>query len=525
MNRSSLKSSIFLITYGIVLYLVLSHIGLVAGAGSYSMTVVRPVIIGVVMAYVINLLMRPMETKWLAGLWRRCPRLARGKRGLCIVLSILGVLAIITALCLFILPQVGESLLSLANSIPGYLADAGDFFNGLESRLDMENEIISYLWKQGEELINQSGTLIKNFVGSAATWLLSFVTGLASGIINGFLGIIFAIYILADKEHLNYIYHRLLRAIFKDSIRERIEYIVRKIDRAFGGFISGQLIEACILGSLCFVGLTIVGLFVGGMPYALLISVLVGATSIIPILGAYLSAIPSALLILLISPVKALIFVIFLVVLQQFEGNVIYPRVVGGSIGIGGMWVLLALTVGGNLMGITGMVLGIPAFAVIYALVKEFCDKRIAAKDAAIDRLLDRSRIMEAGVAARDDRITKQNAEIKNVRSSYKILVYGLCGICITLTFVWAIYGILQGPKKKSPPGKSGRGRLFFGQGAAAVGAGIAALPAQVPAAVGAAQHRKVEGCGGKSQQDHRAAEEEVIGQGERHGAHQHGDD
>ena len=147
------------------------------------------------------------------------------------------------------------------------------------------------------------------------------------------MGIIFAIYILADKEHLNYIYHRLLRAIFKDSIRERIEYIVRKIDRAFGGFISGQLIEACILGSLCFVGLTIVGLFVGGMPYALLISVLVGATSIIPILGAYLSAIPSALLILLIDPVKALIFIIFLVVLQQFEGNVIYPRVVGGSIG------------------------------------------------------------------------------------------------------------------------------------------------------------------------------------------------
>ncbi len=382
MNRSSLKSSIFLITYGIVLYLVLSHIGLVAGAGSYIMTVLRPVIIGVVMAYVINLLMRPMETKWLAGLWRRCPRLARGKRGLCIVLSILGVLAIITALCLFILPQVGESLLSLANNIPGYITDAGDFFNGLESRLDMENEVISYLWKQGEELINQSGTLIKNFVGSAATWLLTFVTGLASGIINGFLGIIFAIYILADKEHLNYIYHRLLRAIFKDSIRERIEYIVRKIDRAFGGFISGQLIEACILGSLCFVGLTIVGLFVGGMPYALLISVLVGATSIIPILGAYLSAIPSALLILLIDPVKALIFVIFLVVLQQFEGNVIYPRVVGGSIGIGGMWVLLALTVGGNLMGITGMVLGIPAFAVIYALVKEFCDKRIAEKDA-----------------------------------------------------------------------------------------------------------------------------------------------
>ena len=110
---------------------------------------------------------------------------------------------------------------------------------------------------------------------------------------------------------------------------------------------------------------------------------LVGVTSIIPILGAYLSAIPSALLILLISPIKALIFVVFLIVLQQFEGNVIYPKVVGGSIGISGMWVLLALTVGGNLMGITGMVLGIPAFAVIYALVREFCDDRIRKKEAA----------------------------------------------------------------------------------------------------------------------------------------------
>ena len=156
MNRSSLKSGIFLNTYGIVLYLVLSHIGLVAGAGSYIMTVLRPVIIGVVMAYVINLLMRPMETRWLAGLWRRSPRLARGKRGICIVLSILGVLAIITGLCVFILPQVGESLLSLANSIPGYVSDAGDFFNWLESKLDMENPIISYLWHQVEELINQS---------------------------------------------------------------------------------------------------------------------------------------------------------------------------------------------------------------------------------------------------------------------------------------------------------------------------------------------------------------------------------
>ena len=398
MERSSLKRGIILITYGIVLYLALSHLGLLADAGSTIMTVLRPVTIGVVLAYIINLLMRPMEARWLAAVWRRCPRLARCKRGICIVLSILGVLALITALCFFILPQVGESLINLANSIPGYISDASDFFVGLESRLDMENDLIRYLWNEAEELLcdnrmggrmaaeellDQSGTLIKSFVGSAATWLLSFVTGLASGVINGFLGLIFAIYILADKEHLNYIYHRLLRALFKDNVRERIEYIVRKIDRAFGGFISGQLTEACILGGLCFIGLTIIGFFVGGMPYSLLISVLVGVTSIIPILGAYLSAIPSALLILLISPIKALIFVVFLIVLQQFEGNVIYPKVVGGSIGISGMWVLLALTVGGNLMGITGMVLGIPAFAVIYALVREFCDDRIRKKEAA----------------------------------------------------------------------------------------------------------------------------------------------
>ena len=162
MERSSLKRGIILITYGIVLYLTLSHLGLLADAGSTIMTVLRPVTIGVVLAYIINLLMRPMETRWLAAVWRRCPRLARCKRGICIVLSILGVLALITGLCFFILPQVGESLINLANSIPGYISDASDFFVGLESRLDMENDLIRYLWNEAEELLDQSGTLISS---------------------------------------------------------------------------------------------------------------------------------------------------------------------------------------------------------------------------------------------------------------------------------------------------------------------------------------------------------------------------
>lgn len=384
MDRT-VKRGLLYITYAIVLYLMLSHLSTVSKAWTTLMTVLRPVLLGVVIAYILNLLMRPMETKWLRAVWAKFPRLARGKRAICIVLSILLVLALITGLCFFIIPQVGESIANLANSVPGYIITVTDYCSGLQDKLDMNNDIVKYLWDTGNDLLQQFGVWIKNIAAGMATWLINLVANVSSGLINTLLGLIFAIYILADKEHIGSIFHRLLRALFKDSVRERTIYIVRKADRAFGGFITGQLIEALILGALCFVGLTIIGFFVGGMPYALLISVMVGFCNIIPILGAYLSAIPSTLLILLVSPIKALIFVIFLVVVQQFEGNVIYPKVVGTSIGIGGMWVLLALTIGGNLMGLTGMVLGIPAFAVIYALVREYTENRIRMKKEAAE--------------------------------------------------------------------------------------------------------------------------------------------
>lgn len=379
MDRTVKRGLIF-ITYAIVLYLILSHLSTVSQALTTLTTVLGPVLLGIVIAYILNLLMRPMETKWLRRLWLKCPRLARGKRAICIVLSLVLVLALITGLCLFVIPQVGASIANLANSVPGYVIRVSQYCSGLESQLDMDNQIVKYLWDTGNDILQQSGTWIKNIAGGMTTWLLNTVASISSGLVNTLIGLIFAIYILADKEHLSSIFDRLMRAILKDSVRERTVYIVHKADHAFGGFITGQLIEACILGALCFIGLTIIGFFVGGMPYALLISVLVGFCNIIPILGAYMSAIPSTLLILIVSPIKALIFIIFLVVVQQFEGNVIYPKVVGTSIGIGGMWVLLALTIGGKLMGLSGMVLGIPAFAVIYALVREFTEQRIRQK-------------------------------------------------------------------------------------------------------------------------------------------------
>lgn len=389
MNRS-LKRGMLLVSYGILLYVLLTHFNIVITAFQKLMGILKPVIIGVVLAYVINLLMRPMETKWLAALWKKVPALGRRRRGICIVLSILAVLALIVALCFFIIPQIGESLMLLASSVPGYIDTVEDFLFDVEGNLDMQNPVVKYVWDTLEGVLEKYDTMLTSVLTSVATWLINFVTDLIGGVVNAFLGLIFAVYILADKEHLASISRRILYALFKDSVRLRILDIFSKINRAFGGFITGQLTEAVILGSLCFVGLTVIGFFVDGMPYALLISVLVAVLSIIPILGAYLSAIPSAFLILIIDPMKAVIFVVFLVVLQQFEGNVIYPRVVGNSIGIGGMWVLLALTVGGGIMGIPGMVIGIPAFAVVYALIREEVAERIQKKEAAAAEVLAR---------------------------------------------------------------------------------------------------------------------------------------
>ena len=370
------KTIFWLITYGVLLFLAFSHLNTVLAALRTFVSFLRPVLFGVAFAFLLNLLLSRMEEKWLAALWKRAPHLGKHRRSLCIVLTLLLVALALWALGGFILPQVASSAASLANVIPVYAKTTAEYLNGLWERLGPDNPLVQSLQKMGSQLLDKSATLLSDFLETAAPMLLGAIGQIGSSLVNFFLGLVFAIYMLVSRDKVTALGGRMLDAYLKPETAARVRHILGKVNRTFSNFISGQMIEAVILGALCAAGMAILRL-----PYPVLIGTIVGVTGLIPILGAYLGTIPSALLIFMISPRQALFFVIFIVVLQQIEGNLIYPRVVGGSIGLDGLWVLMALIVGGNMFGLMGMVLGIPAFAVAFSLLQESLDHRLGKED------------------------------------------------------------------------------------------------------------------------------------------------
>ena len=210
------------------------------------------------------------------------------------------------------------------------------------------------------------------FLSDLGPHLLEFTSGLVSMVVTGVLALVFSIYMLSGKERLLSQCRRLLRAYVPPKFADPILDVVHLTGDTFTHFVTGQLIEACILGGLCSIGM----LFIQP-DYAPLIGVIIGSSALIPVAGAYIGAILSALLLLMVSPLKAVTFLIFLVILQQIEGNVIYPKVVGTSIGLPGIWVLAAVTVGGGLMGLVGVLLSVPIASVLYTLLRRDVHRRL----------------------------------------------------------------------------------------------------------------------------------------------------
>ena len=201
---------------------------------------------------------------------------------------------------------------------------------------------------------------------------ISIVIGVIGVVINLIISIIFAIYILTSKEKLQSQFIRILKAYLNKEQLEKILEIGRTSNKIFKNFFTVQCLEATILGSLCIIGMLILKI-----PYAVPIGILIGVTALIPVVGAFIGIIIGAVLIVSVNPIKVITFVVFVLILQQFEGNVIYPKVVGGSVGLPGMWVLVAVTIGGSLFGIVGMLLGVPVFSVVYTIFKNDVDKRL----------------------------------------------------------------------------------------------------------------------------------------------------
>lgn len=378
MNDSGkkLKDYLILITYAILLYLAVSNINKVLAFFGNVLAVLMPFILGILFAYILNILMSFLERKLFYKLEKsKKPFVRKLKRPLSLLTTFVVVFAFLTGIILFVVPQLAQSISTLTTNIPGYLDTLEALINNLADRLNLSGEFWNNITFNWNEII----TKVSGFISTALPRILIFTLGLTNGVISFVMGLIIAVYLLATKEKMIRNLKKLVYAFTTSKSSVKIIDMGAQANQTFHSFISGQLTEALILGLLVFIGMLIFR-----FPYAVLCAVIIAITSLIPIFGAWIGMIPCTFIILMAEPAKALWFIVFIVVLQQIENNLIYPKVVGDSIGLDGLWVLFAIIVGGSLFGIVGMLLGIPAFAVIYAIIRRITNRRLSEKNIVV---------------------------------------------------------------------------------------------------------------------------------------------
>lgn len=326
-------------------------------------SVVFPLILGGMIAFVLNLLMSWIEkylypnakNKYLKG----------SRRPVAIFLAILIVCLVIAATVVIVVPQLASAVMTLVDVIPEAVQNLTDWFNRQEALVPLVNEVANQINIDWGSIFSSVASGINNIASSLATTSVSVLTTSVSAVTNIFLGILFAVYILFSKEKLGVQVERMLSVYVRDDIYQMLKNVAHIANETFSKFISGMVTEAIILGAL-----VTAGLFILQIPYAAMLGVLQGVMALIPIIGAFLSGAVGVVILLALDPAYALIYLIFVLIVQQLEGDLIYPRIVGDSIGLPSMWVLFAVTVGGGLMGIPGMLIGVPILASIYKIIK-----------------------------------------------------------------------------------------------------------------------------------------------------------
>lgn len=326
-------------------------------------SVVFPLILGGMIAFVLNLLMTWIEkylypnakNKYLKG----------SRRPVAITLAVLIVCLVIAATVVIVVPQLASAVMTLIDVIPEAIQNLTDWFNRQEALVPLVNELANQVNIDWGSMFSSVASGINSLASNVATTSVSVLTTSVGAVTNIFLGILFAIYILFSKEKLGKQVDRLLTVYVRDDIHQLIENVAHVANETFSKFISGMVTEAIILGAL-----VTAGLFILQIPYAAMLGVLQGVMALIPIIGAFLSGAVGVVILLALSPTYAVVYLIFVLFVQQLEGDLIYPRVVGDSIGLPSMWVLFAVTVGGGLMGIPGMLIGVPVLASVYKIIR-----------------------------------------------------------------------------------------------------------------------------------------------------------
>lgn len=382
LNKKTLRRIFLGIVGCILLYWVLSTPERVTSIFGAIRTVVSPFVVGAILAFILNVPMRGIE-KLLSGIKK--PGL---RRALAMVITIISILLVLIGAVHLLAPQIVETIESLVSKLPGFFAGIKDravkYLNENPELLAWLNENTTFNSIDWSDLIQKAIAWISGSLNNIVDLTINAVIGLGTGIFNAVLSLVFALYSLSRKEILARQGRRLLYAFLPEKAGDETVRILRMSNTTFSNFISGQCLEALILGLMFAVTMPIFK-----MPYMPLVSVIIAITALVPIVGAFVGCAVGAFFILVDDPMMAVWFVVLFLVLQQIEGNLIYPKVVGSSVGLPGMWVLLAVAVGGSISGVGGMLLMIPLMSVLYALAREITNNRLAKRGIPAEKLQD----------------------------------------------------------------------------------------------------------------------------------------
>ena len=367
MKDKTRKDIIIIISYIALVIFALVNFSKIFTFLGKVISIFSPFLLGIILAFVLNVLNNFIEKKIFgkikpSKIWNKI------KRPLCITLSLILVFLTIFFVMNLLIPQLKNSASLFTDTLPAYKED----IIGILNKFDIDESTVN---KVGEYLDN-FGKVITDYIKGNSKDVITVTTEVATSLIaiisKAVIAIVFAIYIIAQKETLKRQFNKLMSAYLKPRTVNRINKYASMANTTFSNFVTGQCLEALIFGSLCFLGMLILRL-----PYATTIAVLLGFTALIPVFGAFIGTFLGAFLILMISPIKAIIFVVFILVLQQIEGNLIYPKVVGKSVGLPGIWVLLSVTIGASVGGILGMLIATPLCSLLYILLRQAVNDRI----------------------------------------------------------------------------------------------------------------------------------------------------
>ncbi len=370
--------AVLVVIASLVCYNILHNFNSYKTAFRKLIDILLPVIYGFSIAFILDPVTNFFEKKVL-------PKISRGKispkwnKGLSVLLTYLVAILVIGIFLSVVIPQVTASIAGIVSNLSVYWGRVSEWINGLFEMLPKEE-----LFQETLDKINESAKAILetfyNWLSTSLPLVFNVTKNLTTGLTNLVLGIIISVYFLVGKERFFAQIKKFLYALLPKDLVGRLIDITHTSNRIFSGFISGKILDSLIIGILCFVGMSIFR-----MPMAMLVSVIVGVTNIIPYFGPFIGAIPSALIVFLVDPIKALWFVVFVVCLQQFDGNILGPRILGDSIGMPAFWVVFSILLFGGYLGVLGMFIGVPTFAVIYSIFKLWTEGRLSRKNLPVD--------------------------------------------------------------------------------------------------------------------------------------------